>query len=90
MCLDGVSSSSHAVSGLVRPTGIVVVQATNKGMTQEVMPWQPEVLCNWRSFKYLVFPVISVTIHPQVTEMRIVGIGTISELHVRQVGILKM
>ena len=51
-------------SGLVRPTRIVV-QATNRGMTQELMPWKPEVLCNWRSFKSLVFPVISVTIHPQ-------------------------
>ena len=29
------------------------------------MPLQPEVLCNWRSFKSLVSPVISLTIHPQ-------------------------
>ena len=41
-----------------------MVQATNRGMTHEVIPWQPEVLCNWRSFKSLVSPVISVTIHP--------------------------
>ena len=43
-----------------------MVNATNRGMFEEVMFCWAKMLCHWWPFKPAMFPVIAMTIHPEV------------------------